>query len=183
MVNSRCGPIRKVGMSRPSQTESRYVQTVPDGKSVCPDRPRQKVPMSRHSCVHQTIRAFMIRLSCVHQTFRAFMSRLSSVHQIFGRSPDFRAFMIRLSCVHQTFVRSPDFCVFTRLSCVHDQTFVRSSEPSCVHVQTVVHSPDLFAFTRYCAFIKLGCDDPIFVPSRHRKLIQIKRNWRGRFPV
>ena len=30
---------------------------VQDGKSVYPDRPRQKVPMSRLSCVHQTIYA------------------------------------------------------------------------------------------------------------------------------
>ena len=106
-----------------SQTESRYVQTVPNGKYLCPDRPRRKVPMSRLSCVHQTFvrscpdfRAF-IRFSCVHvQTFvrssdfREFI-RFSCVHQIFVRScPDFRAFMSRLSCVHQIFVRScPDF--------------------------------------------------------------------------
>ena len=116
---------------------------VPDGKSICPDRPRRKVPMSRpsqtESAYVQTfvrspdLRAFMSRLSCVHQTFvrscpdfGAFMSRLSSVHQTFVRSPDFRAFMSRLSCVRQTFVRScPDFREFTKLSCVR-QTFVRS---------------------------------------------------------
>ena len=106
-----------------SQTESRYVQTVPDGKCLCPDRPRQKVPMSRLSCVHQTF----VR-SC--PDFRAFMSRLSCVHQTFVRScPDFRAFMSRLPCVHvQTFVRScPDFRAFTIFLCVHVQTFV------CVH--------------------------------------------------
>ena len=143
-----------------SQTESRYVQTVPDRKCLCPDRPRRKVPMSRLSCVHQTF----VR-SC--PDFRAF-TRLSCVHaQIFVRSPDFRAFMSRLSCVHvrtkclmnaqffvrprpkvpmsrpsqtesayvQTFVRSPDLRAFmSRLSCVH-QTFVRSC-------------PDFRAFTR-----------------------------------
>ena len=42
-------PRRKVPMSRPSQTESAYVQTVPDGRCLCPDRPRRKVPMSRPS--------------------------------------------------------------------------------------------------------------------------------------
>ena len=31
------------------QTESRYVQTVPDGKCLCPDPPRRKMPMSRPS--------------------------------------------------------------------------------------------------------------------------------------
>ena len=150
-------------LSKASQVE------VPDGKSICPDRPRRKVPMSRpsqtESAYVQTfvrspdLRAFMSRLSCVHQTFvrscpdfRAF-TRLSCVHvQTFVRScPDFRAFD-RLSCVHQTFVRSPDFCAFmsrtfvrspnfrafARLSCVHDQTFVRSPDYSCVHVQTFV---------------------------------------------
>ena len=77
---------------------SKYVQTVPGGKYLCPDRPRWKVPMSRLSCVHRTF----VR-SC----------------------PDFRAFT-GLSCVHvQTFVRSPDFRAFTRLSWVHVQIFVR----------------------------------------------------------
>ena len=98
---------------------SKYVQTVPDGKYLCPDRPRRKLPI--------------VRLSCVHV-------------QNFVRSPDFRAFMSRLSCVHvQNFVRSPDFRAFTRLSCVHVQTFVRSCPDFrafdrllCVHVQTFV---------------------------------------------
>ena len=31
------------------QTESRYVQTIPDGKCLCPDPPRRKVSMSRPS--------------------------------------------------------------------------------------------------------------------------------------
>ena len=163
-----------------SQTESRYVQTVPDGKCLCPDRPRRKVPMSRLSCVHQTFvrscpdfRAFT-RLSCVHvQTFvsscpdfRAF-DRLSCVHQTFVRSPDFRAFMSRPSCVHQTFVRScPDFRAFTRLSCVHVQTFVSSCPDfrafdrlSCVH-QTFVRSPDFRAFMS-----RLSCVHQTFVRS------------------
>ena len=76
-----------------SQTESRYVQIVPDKKCLCPDRPRRKVCMST--------------LSCVHQTF-------------VGSFPDFCA-ITRLSCVHvQTSVRSPDFRVLmSRLSCVH----------------------------------------------------------------
>ena len=141
----------EASMSRPSQTESTYVQTVPDGKCLCPD-----------------FRAF-IRLSCVHvQTFvrscpdfRAF-DRLSCVHQTFVRSSDFRAFMSRFSCVHvQIFVRSTDFRAFTRLSCVHVQTFVRSPNfrafmfrLSCVHVQTFVRSTDFraFMFRLSCVF-------------------------------
>ena len=135
----------KLSLDIQSKLLHKYTQVeVPDGKSICPDRPRRKVPMSRpsqtESAYVQTFvrspdfRAFMFRLSCVHQTFvrscpdfRAF-TRLSCVHvQTFVRSPDFRAFMSRLSCVHQTFVRScPDFRAFTRLSCVHIQTFVRS---------------------------------------------------------
>ena len=108
----------EASMSRPSQTESTYVQTVPDGSCLCPD-----------------FRAFA-RLSCVHvQTFvrspdfHAFMSRLSCVHQTFVRScPDFRAFT-RLSCVQPIFVRScPDFRAFDRFLCVHVQTFVRSTD-------------------------------------------------------
>ena len=44
------------------QTESRYVQTIPDGKCLCPDPPRQKVPMSKLSCVQN--------FSCVHRAFK-----------------------------------------------------------------------------------------------------------------
>ena len=110
---------------------SKYVQTVPDGKYLCPDRPRRKLPMSRLSCVHQTFvrscpdfRAFT-RLSCVHvQTFvhspdfHAFNQFLCVHVQTFVSLPDFRAFMSRLLCVHPTFVRSTDFCAFmSRLSC------------------------------------------------------------------
>ena len=161
-----------------SQTESPYVQTVPDGKFLFPDRPRRKVPMSRFSCVHQIFvrscpdfRAFT-RFSCVHvQTFarstdiRAFMSRLSCVqqvscvHQTFVSSPDFRAFMSRLSCVHQTFVRScPDFRAFiSRLSCVH--RFRAFTRFSCVH-QNFVCSPDFRAFMS-----RLSCVHQMFVRS------------------
>ena len=129
-----------------SQTETRYVQTGPDGKCLCPDRPRLKVPMSRpsqtesgyvqtfvrfkffvrFSCVRRQIcpdhprpKQYMSRLSCVlvqtivrsnsnscvqRQIFRAFMSRPSCVHvqTIMRSNPDHRAFMSRLSCVHQT---------------------------------------------------------------------------------
>ena len=118
----------ETGMSRPSQREKSYVQTI----VRLPD-----------------FRAFMTKILCVHQTldhlpdFHSFMSRnfyvLLCVHvQIFERSPDFRA-LNRLSCMHvQTLVCFPDFrgfmpiiyCVlspefraFTRLSCVQ-QTFV-----------------------------------------------------------
>ena len=102
---------------------SKYIQTVPDGKYLCPDRPRRKLPMSRLSCVRQTFvrscpdfRAFT-RLSCVHvhtfvrsPDFSAF-NRFLCVHvQTFVRSTDFRAFMSRLLCVHPIFVRSTDFC-------------------------------------------------------------------------
>ena len=163
---------------------SKYVQTVPDGKYLCPDRPRRKLPMSRLSCVHQTFvrscpdfRAFT-KLSCVHvQTFvrspdfRAFNQFLCVHVQTFVRSPDFRAFN-QFLCVHvQTFVRSPDFRAFNQFSCVHVQTFVRSpnfrsfNQFSCVHVQTFERSTDLVrscpefrAFNRPRAFMsRLSC--------------------------
>ena len=138
---------------------SKHVQTVPDGKYLCPDRPRRKLPMSRLSCVRQTF----VR-SC--PDFRAFI-RLWRVHvQTFVRSPDFRAFMSRLSCVQSIFVRScPDFRAFDRLSCVHVQTSVRSpnfrafNRFLCVHVQTFVRSgSDFRAFMS-----RLSCVHPIFV--------------------
>ena len=159
-----------------SQTESRYVQTVPDGKCLCPDRPRRKVPMSRLSCVHQTFvrscpdfRAFT-RLLCVHvQTFVR-SPDYSCVHdQTFVRSPDY-------SCVHdQTFVRSPDYsCVhdqtFVRspdYSCVHDQTFVRSPDYSCVHDQTFVRSPD-YSCVHVQTFVRFSLfPDHVNLNARH----------------
>ena len=176
-------------MSRPSQTESAYTQTVQDGKCLYPDRPRRKVPMSKLSCVHQTV----VR-SC--PDFPA-LRRNSCIHQIFVRScADFRAYT-RHSCVQQTsclrvqtFVRScPDFRVFmSRLSCVHVQTdfhalmltFVRSAEfraciiLSCLHVQTFVPPcPDFCAimFRLPCthvdfrAFSRISCVHHTFVRS------------------
>ena len=136
-------------MSRPSQTESAYVQTF---VRSCPDFRA----FTRLSCVHiQTFvrspdfRAFN-RFLCVHvQTFvrspdfRAFISRLSCVHQTFVRSTDFCAFMSRLSCVHQTFVRSTDFCAFmSRLSCALDlgldiSTFRLGPQPGMVSIYEV----------------------------------------------
>ena len=61
-------------MSKPSQTKNVYVQTLPDGKCLCPDFRaikifcafivRSKFPMSRLSCVQKTLcpdlRAFKI---------------------------------------------------------------------------------------------------------------------------
>ena len=82
LCNPRLRCQTEASMSRPSQTESTYVQTVSGGSCLCPD-----------------FRAFA-RLSCVHvqnfvrsPDFRAFMSRLSCVHQTFVRScSDFRTF-------------------------------------------------------------------------------------------
>ena len=163
---------REESISQPSQTESAYVQTVPDGMCLCPN-----------------FRAFT-GTSCVHvQTFVrspdfcALMSRLLCVQPILVRScPIYRA-LNRLSCFHvQTFVRSPDFRAFYRFSCVHVRTFVRSC-------------PDLHAFPRFicvhqvfvrscldfCAFVKLGCDDPIFVlsSSNIKNLFKSNHNWPG----
>ena len=69
------------------QTESRYVQTVPDRKCLCPDTPRRKVPMSRISCVHRAFKSPHV------QTFvrsKLPMSRLSCVQNTLCR--DLRAF-------------------------------------------------------------------------------------------
>ena len=75
-------PRRKVPMSRPSQTQSAYVQTVPDGKWISPDYRAFK-----------TFRAFFVRS-------KANMSRPSQTEtvyvQTFVRScPDHRALQIK----------------------------------------------------------------------------------------
>ena len=41
-------------MSRPSQTENVYVQTIPDGKCLGSNSPRQKEPIFRLLCVHKS---------------------------------------------------------------------------------------------------------------------------------
>ena len=106
-------------MSRQVQTENANVQTVPDSKCLCPDRPRRKVDMSRLSCVQNfscVLRAFEDKYvqtipdrNSICPDFRAFLSRQSCVHvQTIVRScPDHRAFMSRLSCVHQTEKKLP----------------------------------------------------------------------------
>ena len=105
----------KVPMSRPSQTESGYVQTMRSScvrRQICPDHPRPKQYMSRLSCVLVQTIVCSNSISCVQrQIFSASMSRPSCVHvQTIVRScPDHRAFMSRPSWVHvQTFERSPD---------------------------------------------------------------------------
>ena len=113
-----------------SQTQSGYVQTGPDGKCLCPDRPRLKVPMSRPSqtesgYVQTFVRSkFFVRSSCVRR-------------QIFPDHPRPKQYMSRLSCVLvQTIVRS------NSKSCVQCQIFSASmSRPSCGYVQTIVRLP------------------------------------------
>ena len=87
-------------MSRPSQTESGYVQVIVRSKlfvrsscvrrQICPDNPRPKRYMSRLSCVLvQTIMRSKSNSCVQRQIFSASMSRPSCVHvQTFVRSPD-----------------------------------------------------------------------------------------------
>ena len=90
-------------MSRQAQTESAYLQTVPDSKCLCPDRPRLKVPMPRPSqtesgYVQTIVRSILfVRSSCVRR-------------QICPDHPRPKRYMSRPSCVHvQTIVRSSVF--------------------------------------------------------------------------
>ena len=98
------------------QTKSRYVQTVPDGKCLCPDPPRRKVPMSRLSCFQNCIcpdyRAFKIAYVQTIVRSKLHMSRLLCVQNCI--CPDCRAFKIAYI---QTIVRSKFH--MTRISCVH----------------------------------------------------------------
>ena len=119
-------------ITRHSQVE------VPDRKSICPDRPRRKVSMSRpsqtESAYVQTIvrSKFFVRSSCVQKS----------------SCPDFRAFKIAYV---QTFVRSKGKFVRSKIDnlCVHVQTIVRSkrlmSRLSCVQDCLC---PDFRAFQR-----------------------------------
>ena len=146
-------------------TESRYVQTVPDGKCLCPDPPRRKVPMSRLSCVQN--------FSCVHRAFKSPhvqtflrsklpMSRLSCLPKENSCAPKLIicAFMSRLSCVQKALC--PDFRAFKN---AYVQTFVRSKRKFvrskiinlCVHVQTIVRSEGLMS--RLSCVQKCLCPD------------------------
>ena len=113
-------------MSRPSQTESGYVQTFVRSKffvrsscvrrQICPDHPRPKQYMSRLSCVlvQTIVHSFFVRS-------KTNMSRPSQTETVYVQTfvrpcPDHRAVMSRPPCVQiQTIVRScPDFHAFTR---------------------------------------------------------------------
>ena len=121
-------PRRKVSTSRPSQTESVYVQTLPDGKCLCPDfrafkffrafNVRSKIPMSRLSCVLSCLcpdnRAFKVVYVQTIVRSKLSMYRLSCVQSCL--CTDFRAFKV---VYVQTFVRSK--LSMYRLSCVTNQ--------------------------------------------------------------
>ena len=100
---------------------------MPDRKSICPDRPRRKVSMSRPSQTESAYVQTFVRSKekfvrskidnlCVHvQTIvrsKYLMSRLSCVQNYL--CPDYRAFKIAYV---QTIVRSK--LHMSRLSCVH----------------------------------------------------------------
>ena len=147
--------------------------------------------MSRLSCVHPNfvrscpdVRA-LTRLSCVFvQTFvrlpdfRAFNQFLCVHVQTFVRSPDFRAFMSRLSCVHlQVYLLSPGFSAFMSRFLSLRQSFVRLCSNFCAFTRfSFVHRVFLLSYPDFCASIKLGCDDPIFVPSSSDKKNLFKSN-------
>ena len=106
---------------------------VPDRKSICPDRPRRKVSVSRPS---QTESAYV-------QTFvrsKVFL-RSSCVQK--SSCPDFRAFK---SAYVQTFVHSKEKFARSKIDnlCVHVQTIVRSCPDyhafKIAYVQTIVRS-------------------------------------------
>ena len=122
-------------MFRQVQTENDYVQTVPDSKRLCPDRPRRKVDMSRLSCVQN--------FSCVLRAFEDnYVQTIPNRNSI---CPDFRAFLSRPSCA-PTKIRA-----FNAKFLVRPCPDLRAvmSRPSCVQVQTIVRScPDFRAFTR-----------------------------------
>ena len=123
-----------------SQTESPYIQTVPDKTCLSPDRPRRNAPMSRLSCVQKylcVLRAFKtpyVQTSCVQNfiwpDFSAFQIKISALICGFMSRilcvqkhlcPDFRAFKMKiralicafmpeLSCVQKH--PCPFFCAF-----------------------------------------------------------------------
>ena len=151
-------PRRKVSMSRPSQTESAYVQTFVRSKffvrsscvqkSSCPDFRafkiayvqtivRSKLHMSRLSCVQNCIcpdyRAFKIVYVQTIVRSKLHMSRLSCVQNCI--CPDYRAFKIAYV---QTFVRSKLY--MSRLSCVQNCICPDFRAFKIAYVQTIVRS-------------------------------------------
>ena len=115
----------KLDMSRPSQTESVYVQTLPDGKCL-----------SRLSCGQN--------FSCVHRAFKSphvqtivrsklHMSRQSCVQNCI--CPDYRAFKIAYV---QTIVRSK--LHMSRQSCVQNCICPDNRAFKIAYVQTIVRS-------------------------------------------
>ena len=104
-------------MSRPSQTESVYVQTLPDGKCLCPDF--LCVPKENSCAPKLIICAIMSRLLCVQRAL----------------CPDYRAFKIAYV---QTVVRSK--LQVSRLSCVQNCICPDYRAFKIANVQTIVRS-------------------------------------------
>ena len=127
---------------------------MPDRKSICPDRPRRKVSMSRTS---QTESAYV-------QTFvrSKFFVRSTCVQK--SSCPDFRAFKIAYV---QTFGRSKEKFVRSKIDnlCDHVQNIVRSkglmSRLSCVPKENSC-APKLII----CAFMsRLSCVQKALCPD------------------
>ena len=175
-------------MSRPSQTESVYVQTLPDGKCLCPDfcafknvyvqtfvRSKQKIVCSkidnfafksRQSCVPKILsRDFHASKTAYVQTFvrsKLPMSKLLCVPNQQSCAPNLIicAFKSRLSCVQK--ILFPDFRAFKT---AYVQIYVRSKLPMsrllCVPNQQS-SAPNLII----CAFkSRLSCVQKILSPD------------------
>ena len=83
-------------------TQIGYVQTGPDGKCICPDRPRLKVPMSRPSQTESGYVQTIVRSKLFMRSscvLRAFEGKyVQTIPHRNGICPDFSAFMSRPSC-------------------------------------------------------------------------------------
>ena len=103
-------------LGRFSKNEPNLTQVeVPDRKSICPDRPRHKMSMSRPS---QTESAFV--QTFVRSRFLCFRRAFKNPHV-------------------QTFVRSK--LPMSRISCVPNRNSCATKiDNLCVHVQTIVSS-------------------------------------------
>ena len=124
-------------MSRPSQTDSVYFQTLPNGKCLCPDFRAFKI--FRAFIVRSKV--LMSRLSCVQNSpcpdFRAFQRKIRALKndnlcghvQTIVRS---KGLMSRLSCVQKRLC--PDFFVFQSYICPDYRAF------KIAYVQTIVRS-------------------------------------------
>ena len=130
---------------------------MPDGKFLCPNRPRKKVKSAyvQNFVRSPGFRTCVLVLSCVQTFVQTFVRSPDTLPSC----PDIRALMSRLSCV-----LARTFGAFKRLFCIYVQTSVRSPD-FCAFISRLSFPYQTFVrlYPYFSMFTRFLCDHQIFV--------------------